>query len=160
MRRSVWMLSWSLWENTGFGARGNCGGFSMPWAVSVMLLGCFLPLMRRIPAESLRVKLCSEGWTVMGFWRRVRTSSITSWHWLWRTFLSAAFRHLCLRLAWQSPSIMPECSSSRGISGKNQIRYKCEEMKVMAYVFFCYLFFLTVMIKVTCWVDGNSYHIS
>lgn len=118
MRRSGWMLSWGLWESMGCDARESCGGFSMLLAVFVTMQGCFWPLMRRTLVESLRVRLFSEGWIGMGFWMRVRTSLIMCWPWLWRTSLSAVFRHLSSSREWPSPSTMLECSLGRSISGK------------------------------------------
>lgn len=125
MRKSVWMLSWSLLESMGSGARESCGGFSMPWAVSGTMQGCFWPLMRRTLDVSSRVRLSSGGWTGTGCWKRVRTSLIMFWLWLWRTSLNVACRQLCSRLVWQSPSIMPVCLSGRGISGKFICSFAC-----------------------------------
>ena len=85
-------------------------GSVMHWAVFVTMQGYFWPWTRRTLIESLKVRLFSEGWTAMVFWMRVRTSSIMSSYWLWRTSLSVFCKHLCSSLVWQSLSTMPECS--------------------------------------------------
>ena len=155
MRRSGWMLSWSSWESMGYDARESCGGFSMLWVVFVTTQGCFWPLMRRTHVESLRVRLFLEGWTGMGFWMRVRTSLIMSWPSLWRTSLSAVFRHLSSSREWPSPSTMLECLLGRGISGK--IIFWYGKYRMTALLLCCLILILVQMISLVSLVVTRSW---
>lgn len=119
-RRSVWTRSWSSWVSMGCGARGSFGGCSMRWVVFVTMRGCFWRWMRRTHVGFSRVMPCWGGWTGTGCWTRARTSSITCWPSLSRTFLSAVFKPWSSSPVWPSPFTMPECLSGRGILGMNK----------------------------------------
>ena len=155
MRRSVWTLSWSLLASTACGARGSSGGFSMLWAVSVTMREIFWPLTRRTRVGSLRVKPCWEGWTSTVCWTRARTSSITCWLLLWRTFSSAGFRPSCSSLAWPSLSTMPECSSGKGTLGKKICVLSLQRVKSFAF-FPCVIFIICELCSSFCVVE--KYH--